>query len=194
MFDVLKIHGLYAIISKCQFVCTYFEYLGHVLYNEGISVDPKKIKTVVRRPVPKDNNEVNHLLGLATYMVKYVMNFAKIAVHVTNLLKGKFKTITWVHDCHESFEALKKTLTEAMILRIIDTLKGKLVLCTNPSNMAIWVVLTQEYMLIAYESNKLNNAKLNYHVHEKGLLAIIPALKVWRHYLLCSEFKMETNP
>jgi ribonuclease HI len=75
----------------------------------------------------------------------------------------------------------------------MDPLKCGLVLCTDASDMAIGAVLMQEGRVIAYESRKLNNAELNYPVHEKELLAIIHALKVWRHYLLGSEFKIETD-
>ena len=59
--------------------------------------------------------------------------------------------------------------------------------------MAIGAILMQDGKVIAYESRKFNNAELNYPVHEKELLVIIHALKVWRHYLLGSEFKIETD-
>jgi hypothetical protein len=73
-----------------------------VLSDEGVSVDPKKIETVVKWPVPKDKTEVRRFLGLATYMRKYVRDFAKIAAPMTDLLKGKYERITWTRDCHES--------------------------------------------------------------------------------------------
>jgi hypothetical protein len=126
-------------------------------------------------------------------MRKYVRFFAKIAAPITDLLKRKSERIIWTRDCHESFEALMKTLTEAPVLTIVDPLKGGLVLCTDASDMAIGDVLMQEGRVIAYESKELKNVELNYPVHEKQLLAIIHALKVWRHYLLGSEFKIETN-
>ena len=66
----------------------------------------------------------------------------------------------------------------------MDLLKGALVLCTNASDMAISVVLMQEGRVIAYEFIKLNNAELNYPIHEKELLAIIHALKVWQTYIM----------
>jgi hypothetical protein len=94
-----------------------------VLSDEGISVDPKKIKIVVKWPVPKNKTEVIRFLGLATYMRKYVRDFAKIAAPMTDLLKGKSERITWTRDCHESFEALKKTLTKTPVLRIMGSLK-----------------------------------------------------------------------
>ena len=43
--------------------CTHIEYLGHVLYEEGVSVDPKKIEIVVRWSMPKEEIEVIHFLG-----------------------------------------------------------------------------------------------------------------------------------
>ena len=113
---------------------------------------------------------------------------------MTNLLKDKFKKVTWIIDCHASFDALKKALREALVLRIMDPLKGRLLLCTDASNMAIGTIMMQDGKVIAYESKKLSNAKLNYPVHDyKKILAIIHALKVWRHYLFNSEFKIETD-
>ena len=72
------------------------------------------------------------------------------------LLHDKFEKITWTIDCHASFEALKKALTEASILRIMDPLKGGLDLCMEAIDMAIVVILLQEGMVIAYSSKKLN--------------------------------------
>ena len=120
-----------------------------MLSGEGVSADPKKIEKVVRWPVPKDKTEVRCFLGLAAYMRKYVKDFVKIAAPMMDLLKGKCERIIWTRDCHESFEALKKALTEAPDLRIIDSLKGRLVLCIDASDMAIGVVLMQEGMVIA---------------------------------------------
>jgi hypothetical protein len=80
---LIRRHELYAKRSKCQFFRTQIEYLGHVFPDEGVSVDPKKIETVVKWPVPKDKTEVRRFLGLATYMRKYVRDFAKIATPMT---------------------------------------------------------------------------------------------------------------
>ena len=94
MFDVLGTHKLYAKRSNYQIFRTEIEYLGHVLFEECVSVDPKKFETVARWPMPKNKTEVKRLLGLTTYMKKYVRNFAKIATPVMDLLKNKFKRIT----------------------------------------------------------------------------------------------------
>ena len=53
MFDVSRRHKLYAKISKCQFFRTRIEYLGHVLSEEGVSIDIEKIETMIAWPVQK---------------------------------------------------------------------------------------------------------------------------------------------
>ena len=84
-----------------------------------------------------------------------------------DLLKAKFEKITWTSHCHDNFEALKKTMMEALILRIMDPLKGGLVLCTDASDMAIGVILMRKNKIIGFESKKLSNAELNYIIYEK---------------------------
>lgn len=127
-------------------------------------------------------------------MRQYVRDFAKTTCPNDKFFKGKkFEQTTWAIDCHANVEALKEALSEATILQIVHPLKNKLVLCTYANDMTIGVIVMQEGMVIAYESRKLNNAELNYSIHEKKLLAIIHTLKVWSHYLLGSEFKIETG-
>ena len=58
---------------------------------------------------------------------------------------------------------------------------------TDASDYAIGAVLSQDQgkgdQPIAYESRKLTTHGLNYAIHEKELLAIIHALRLWRTYL-----------
>ena len=54
MLQVLREHKLYAKFSKCDFFKDKIKYLGHVITKEGILVDPEKIKTIEKWPVPKD--------------------------------------------------------------------------------------------------------------------------------------------
>ena len=63
---------------------------------------------------------------------------------------------------------------------------------TDASDFAIGAVLSQVWddgeHPIAYENRKLNTAEGNYAMHEKELLAVIHALRTWRHYLLGNHF------
>ena len=68
---------------------------------------------------------------------------------------------------------------------------------TDASDFAMGAVLSQVWddgeRPIAYESRKMNGAEMNYPTHERELLAIIHALRVWRHYLLGKPFKIVTD-
>lgn len=51
-----------------------------------------------------NRNEPKHFWSLATYMRKYVIDFAKIVAPMIHLLKGKFERMTLTSDCHARFE------------------------------------------------------------------------------------------
>jgi hypothetical protein len=70
---------------------------------------------------------------------------------------------------------------------------GGLVLCTNGSHLTIGARLMQRGQVFAYEFRKLTPIELNYPTHEKELLVIIHVLKIWNHYLLETQFTIETN-
>jgi len=63
--EVLRKNKLYAKLSKCEFLLRKLAFLGHVVSNEGVSVDPQKIEAVSNWPRPKNPTEVRSFLGLA---------------------------------------------------------------------------------------------------------------------------------
>ena len=91
---------------------------------------------------------------------------------------------------------IKDKLTSAPVLRA-PNFELEFVVRTDASDFAIGQVLLQDdgqrMRPVAYESKKLSLAELNYSIHEKELLAIIYALKVWRIYLEGHHFKVITD-
>ena len=51
----------------------------------------------------------------------------------------------------------------------------------------------QEGKPLAYFSEKLNGAILNYPTYDKELYAFVRALKTWQHYLWTKEFVIRTD-
>jgi hypothetical protein len=51
----------------------------------------------------------------------------------------------------------------------------------------------QEKQPIAYFSEKLNGAALNYPIYDKELYALVKALETWQHYLWPKEFVIHTD-
>ena len=54
VLSTLRHHHLYAKFSKCEFWLSEIRFLGHVISEYSISVDPKKIEAVVNLEAPKN--------------------------------------------------------------------------------------------------------------------------------------------
>ena len=87
---------------------------------------------------------------------------------------------------------LKNALAQEPILKLPNFTK-LFTVTTDASGQAVGGVLTQEGHPVAYESRKLRIHELNYPTHDLELLAVVHALKLWRHYLLGRTFELQTD-
>ncbi|WVZ70340.1 hypothetical protein U9M48_019015 [Paspalum notatum var. saurae] len=98
-------------------------------------------------------------------------------------LTQKNAKFAWSSKCEEAFGTLKKLLTSAPVLAQPDITKPFDVYC-DASGSGLGCVLMQERRVIAYASCQLRKHEVNYPTHDLELLAVVYALKKWRHYLL----------
>jgi hypothetical protein len=86
----LRDNQLYTKYSKCKFWIGEVPFLGHIISNGGIAVDPAKVKEIMEWRVPTTVTEIRSLLGLAGYYQRFIEGFSKIAKPMTSLLeKGR---------------------------------------------------------------------------------------------------------
>ena len=139
VFDILSINQLFVKESKCQFGVTQVTYLGHIISEKGVSVDPEKIQAVVTWPKPTTARAVRGFLGLAGYYRKFISHFGGIATPLTKLLtKDQFK---WSSEAEEAFHKLKEVLTNLPTLRLPDFTQRFVIEC-DASETGIGAVLT----------------------------------------------------
>ncbi|KAI3814167.1 hypothetical protein L1987_18914 [Smallanthus sonchifolius] len=181
VLDLLKKEQLYAKFSKCEFWLKEVQFLGHIVNDKGIHVDPAKIETVKNWNTPKTPTEVRSFLGLAGYYRRFISNFSKIVVPLT-ALTHKGKTYEWGPKQEEAFQTLKQKLCNAPILTLPDGSDDLVVYC-DASNQGLGCVLMQRGKVIAYASRQLKIHEKNYTTHDLELGAVVFALKIWRHYL-----------
>jgi hypothetical protein len=67
VLQVLREHQLYAKLSKCYFYQEQIHYLGHIISEQGIAVDPEKIEAIRGWPTPRNVSEVIYFMGLVGY-------------------------------------------------------------------------------------------------------------------------------
>jgi hypothetical protein len=105
----LRDNQLYAKYSKCEFWIDEVPFLGHIISNGGISVDPAKVKEIVAWNIPNTVTEVRSFLGLAGYYRRFIEGFCKIAKPMTLLLE-KGREFKWDEKCQDSFDQLNMRL------------------------------------------------------------------------------------
>ncbi|WVZ70296.1 hypothetical protein U9M48_018973 [Paspalum notatum var. saurae] len=182
MNELDKEHKLYAKFSKCAFWLKEVSFLGHILSEKGVAVDPSKVEDVLNWKQPKIVTEIRSFLGLAGYYRRFIKDFSKTTKPMTSLTKENAKYV-WSLNCEEAFQTQKNLLTSAPILAQPDVTKPFDVYCDASGN-GLGCVLMQEGRVIAYASRQLRKHEVNYPTHDMELAAIVHALKIWRHYLL----------
>ncbi|KAK1415010.1 hypothetical protein QVD17_30779 [Tagetes erecta] len=96
--ELLKREQLYAKLSKCEFWIREVHFLGHVVNEKGIHVDPAKVESIQNWPTPKTPSEIRQFLGLAGYYRRFTEGFSKVAQPLTALThKGSRCTIYTDH-------------------------------------------------------------------------------------------------
>ena len=165
--------------------------MGHVISKEGIKVDPQKVKAITEWTRPTNITEVRSFLGLTGHYRRFVQDFSKIALPLTNLLRKTTK-FEWNDKCESAFQELKHKLTTAPVLAL--PVEGEeLVIYSDASRQGLGCVLMQNERVIAYASRQLKDYEKNYPTHDLELAGVIFALKIWRHYLYGNPCKIFTD-
>jgi hypothetical protein len=166
-------------------------FLGYVISTKGIEVDEEKVKAIKEWPTPKSITEVKSFHGLASFYQQFAKNFSTIAAQLTKIVK-KYVGFKWGSEHGCAFIEIKERLCGTPLLALPDFSKT-FEIEYDASGIGIRAVLMQEKRPIAYFSEKLNGATLNYLTYNKELYALVRALETWQHYLWPKEFAIHID-
>lgn len=166
------------------------EYLGHLITEHGVAVDPNKVASVVDWPVLKNVKGVRGFLGLIGYYRKFIRDYGKIARPLTDLTKKD--AFLWGPEAQLAFDQLKDKLATAPVLALPDFTKEFLIVC-DASGCGLGAILMQGKNPIAYYSKALGPRNLAKSAYEKELMAVALAIQHWRPYLLGRRFVVSTD-
>ena len=190
-FERIKQAGLTLNGAKCQIAKPEVEFLGTIFSCHGASPSPNKIAAILMIDRLSTVKEVRQFLGFASQYRKYIKNFAEIAEPLNRLL-DKDAEFTWSDQSQAALDTLKARLSSAPVLANPDITKP-FELYPDASDRAVGVVLMQENRPVEYASRALTSLERKYSVSEKECLAVLYALKVFRHYLLGRHFTLFTD-
>ncbi|XP_075473990.1 uncharacterized protein LOC142505051 [Primulina tabacum] len=105
VLQLLREKQLHAKLKKCEFWLEQVSFLGHIVSKDGIAVDPMKIEAIKQWPIPTTVSEVRSFLGLAGYYQRFIANFSKIALSLTNLTRKAVK-FEWTSKANVVADAL----------------------------------------------------------------------------------------
>ncbi|CAI7794797.1 unnamed protein product [Closterium sp. NIES-53] len=195
VFKILSENRLLTKASECEFLQDRLEFLGHIISAEGVEIDPKKMSTIQAWHALTNLTELHSFLGSVNYVRRFVPDMAKLTAPLTNLLR-KGVEYTLGEKEQAAFSALKQILCSPPVLHIADPHRP-FELFTDASDIAVGALLLQDFgnglQPIAYESRKLHPPERNYPIHDREMLAIVHAFKVWRCYLTGADVTVRTD-
>lgn len=215
VLDRLRKARLYLHLKKCEFHTQQTEYLGFIVSNKGISVDPKRIKTIQDWPEPRSVHDIRVFIGFLNYYRRFIHHFSRIALPLTvltrkgpecakrghKLRKEESQHLDIGPDGKAAFEKLKDSFLGVPILSHFDWSRAtKVEVDASGGGLgAILSQLVQEadrtwiWRPIDFFSRKLRGSEINYDTHDQELLAIVESLEHWRKYLDKIPFDLFTD-
>lgn len=190
---------LYCKPSKCSFYKDQVEFLGYIVNTEGIAMDPERIHTIQEWPEPQTFRDVQVFLGFCNFYRKFIRGYSKIALPLTNLMKGmqegkKLGNLRLSNGTRTAFQRLKDEFQHAPLLRHFDP-DQPIILETDASDFAMGAVLSQpaednQKHPVAFWSAKFSGSARGYGTPDHEMMAIVEAFKHWRHYLEGSRYSI----
>ena len=181
VFEKLDKAGLCLKPSKCKFFKKRVKYLGHIISENGIKTNPKKIEAIVKWPQPQTVTQMRSFLGFCNYYHKFIHCYAQIAKPLYRLISGdqaktKQAKLYWDEKCEQAFKALKDICSRTAVLAYADYTKPFQV-HTDASELGLGAVLYQDQddgttRVMAFASCSLSNSEQRYHSSKLEFLAL----------------------
>ena len=182
ILDKLEKFNLFLKPEKCRFPQHEVEYLGVLIGNSSVKMDPIKVQGISEWPTPLTVKDVQSFLGFCNFYRAFIKNFSDIA-RPLNDLTCKNEQFIWSKECNDAFLRLKEVCSSYPVLRTPNWSK-QFIMETDASGYALGVVITQEFEdrvhPIAFHSRSLLPAEKNYNAHDKERAAVIFGFKCGR--------------
>lgn len=193
LLDRCKEKNLHINLEKLQLRRPSTTFMGHELTKDGLKPDRRKIAAMVDMPAPTDRQGVMRLLGMVTYLAKFLPNFSEVTAPLRELLAND-NDFRWDDDRHgKALRQLKSMLVSAPILSYYDVSKPVVVQC-DASSMGLGAALLQDGKVVEYASRALTHTEReSYAQIEKEMLAVVFSLQRFDTYVYSKHVTVESD-
>ena len=77
-------------IDKIKYQVSSVRYMHHIISQQGVKVDPEKVKAITNMPPPTSLADLRRLMGMLAYIVKFVPMLAEYTEPLRHLLKKNY--------------------------------------------------------------------------------------------------------
>jgi hypothetical protein len=196
VFDRCRLYKLKMNPLKCAFGVSAGKFLGFLVHNRGIDVDPAKASAIATMKAPTSHKELKSFLGRLSYIRRFIPGLAAVTAVFTPLMK-KGVPFIWSTACQQAFEKIQQIMTKLpTVCAPVPGRPLRLYLASNSE--AIGGLVAQEdekgtERPIYYVSRALKDAETRYSGAERACLALIYASQRLRHYFLAHKIQLLTK-
>jgi len=196
IFKKLAQHHITINRKKSQFLKSQIIFLGHIISEQGIIMDPDKIQVIKNFQPPKTKKQVQSFLGFINFYRKFIRDLSQNTEQLSLLTKKDAKW-QWGSQQQQAFESIKSKFLEDIMIQFPDFTK-EFYINTDASTTHVGAELYQlnedgHHQSLGFASRTLNAAERNYNTTELELLAIVFTCKKFRYYLLGHKVKVLTD-
>ena len=97
-------------LNKGSFMKEEILYLGFVILDDGLKMDPKKVKATLNWATLENVRDIRSFHGLKSFYKKFFKNFSSICDAMIEPMRGDKKDFKWTHGAQKSFETLEQKI------------------------------------------------------------------------------------
>ena len=190
-----KVH-LLAAPHKCVFFMPEIKFLGHVIKEGKIMVDPAKVRAIKDFPRPSNPDEVRSFLGLTTCYMRNQPHYSALSAPLRRLLKKDVEWL-WKEDEEWTFQDLKTKGSNMPVVHA-PMFDKMFYLQTDYSAIALAAILSQkgdgeDEHIIACASRRCTPAESRLGATAGELQALVYGIGYFHPYLFGRKFRVETD-
>ena len=178
--------------NKCQIKKDSVTFFGNHVTTKGLQADPSKIQAILELAAPKDKQEVRSLIGLVTYLQRFIPNVSKLLEPIRKLLRHDTH-FYWDANLEQTLDEIKESVSDAKTLAYFNHNAETTELQCDASKKGLGACLLQDGKPISFASKSLTQAEANYSNIKREALGVVFGLPRLHQYTYGCRIKAVTD-